>query len=306
VHTGIPLTAAFYGTTDTAEVTAWIVDIARRFRRLAGFPEGSPLTDEARLTILPHTPNLLMYGIKKAANVDRVDPELGPPSTVLAPPARIVHALVAYCPRLVEVMMYGVAATDADIAALALGCRRIVQFSCHDFSLAGTSSLTNTAIIAMATQWAQLKSVILSFMPPNTNICDDAIVALAGKCSGLRVLLIHGVPRLTDVSLLAIANGCPDLREITMADVRVTDAGVAAIARHCPMMTVVRFAGSLVTDATVIKLLNDLPALRKVDLHDCDRLTDASVPAVLAARPRGVQVMVSGEGLSEVALSSIN
>eukprot|EP00037_Helgoeca_nana_P017280 m.163657 g.163657 ORF g.163657 m.163657 type:complete len:191 (-) comp23920_c0_seq1:732-1304(-) len=103
VHTGIPHTAAFYGTTDTAEVTAWIVEIAQRFRRLAGFPEGAErvlnpgrqLTDEARLAILPHTPNLLMVTISEGY-ADAL------------PPPRSLCALGAFCPRLVELCLNGV------------------------------------------------------------------------------------------------------------------------------------------------------------------------------------------------------
>jgi hypothetical protein len=300
VHTGIPHTAAFYGTTDTAEVTAWIVEIAQRFRRLAGFPEGAErvlnpgrqLTDEARLAILPHTPNLLMVTISEGY-------------TYALPPPRSLCALGAFCPRLVELCLNVVAVRDADIAALALGCRRIVRFTCHDISLDGTSLLTNSAIFAMATQWTQLRRVDIAFSPPNRNICDDAIGALAEKCSGLRALLIRGVPRLTDISLLAIANGCPDMREITITHASVTDIGVSAIVRRCPKLTCVELSGSSVTDVTVIKLFADLSALHKVDLLMCDRLTDVSVAAVLAARGRGLRVIASGQGMSLHALGSI-
>lgn len=104
---------------------------------------------------------------------------------------------------------------------------------------------------------------------------------------------------ITDASLIAIAEHCKKLRELTLAgydmgnDDHITDVGIIALA-ECKELRVVNLSESRnLTDAAVTILAENCKELREVNLSECRNLTDAAVFALVMHCKKLQQVNVS-------------
>jgi hypothetical protein len=92
--------------------------------------------------------------------------------------------------------------TDAPILTVAGHC---TQLSYIDFT--GLGKLTDAAIVALGTSCHQLQTVLLSWA---TGVTDVGVVALARGCPLLAALSLHGLKKIGEPALDALAACCKD------------------------------------------------------------------------------------------------
>ena len=125
------------------------------------------------------------------------------------------------------------------------------------------------------------------------SLFDDAAIAVFARSATLSHVKLDACMRLTDASLVAVAQ-CPHLTTFTCVESRrlrrpgravrsFTDAGVIALARarNLQMVRLVDFE-ALTDDG--LGALKGLPLLRAISLERCPLLTDGGI-AALIARP---------------------
>ena len=99
---------------------------------------------------------------------------------------------------------------------------------------------------------------------------------------GVQSVNLKGCRNFTDASILAVAEGCPNLTELNVSGCgRLTDASIAAVAEKCPKLATLKVQGcGRLTDASITAVAGKCPKLAKLDASYCRNLTDASLADV--------------------------
>lgn len=113
------------------------------------------------------------------------------------------------------------------------------------------------------------------------NITDDGIVSLAKTHGGtLEVLNLEGCGKVTDASMLALADGCLVLSELDVSKCAVTDFGVASLARsnQTVSLLILGLSGcAMVSDKSLPFLVKLGQSLRGLNLQNCNAISSTAV-----------------------------
>lgn len=300
-----------------------VVAVARNCSLLESLAlnQGPQLTDEAFVAIglrLAHLKTISAIGCRKITD-------------------RAIFALARGCSQLEEVRANGVGQTNEAVFALARHCPRLrlidwrmsmsrihpdalyaIGSGCPNFELLelqphlladaprllplfanlttinlqigkqdnfdNTASFTDAIMIAVATHCPLLKSLYLSNMLEDAGpllgaitqrlVTDAAVLAIAERCSMLQDITIDGFNLVTDASLAALSQ-CSQLRVLTARGcVLFTDAGLLALARGCTELRRVSLAKcELITDAAVIAISQRCRHCFFLGVHRCPLLS---------------------------------
>eukprot|EP00672_Neobodo_designis_P009182 CAMPEP_0174878772 /NCGR_PEP_ID=MMETSP1114-20130205/82927_1 /TAXON_ID=312471 /ORGANISM="Neobodo designis, Strain CCAP 1951/1" /LENGTH=393 /DNA_ID=CAMNT_0016114161 /DNA_START=41 /DNA_END=1219 /DNA_ORIENTATION=+ len=141
---------------------------------------------------------------------------------------RGVTAIAQHCQQLryLDVRFTGSDVTDAAVAAVARHCPLL-----EHLRVAFTSgSVTDASLTVVAAFCPNLRFLDAS----NTSISDVAIEAIARQCPELAHLEVpHSTGRVTNASICCVADCCPALQFLDIANTRVTADAVRAVAQRC-------------------------------------------------------------------------
>ncbi|CAB4012185.1 F-box LRR-repeat 13-like, partial [Paramuricea clavata] len=172
-----------------------------------------------------------------------------------------------------------------------------------------TISILNSPLISDAgmkylTKFRRLQKIQIE---ANNRITDSAVKAIAKSCPELRHVFIADCPRLTDLSLKALAS-CKYLIVLNIADcVRIQDAGVRQVVegpsgarlREINLTNCVR-----VSDVTLLRIAQRCHNLTYCSVCYCEHVTDAGLE-LLATLPSLVSLDISGCNIQDHGLSSL-
>ena len=185
------------------------------------------------------------------------------------------------CPDFRELHMYCKDVTGADIVRFASQCPELRKLDVDGLSdsapLAGLGraapKLEHVHLLGLrqplpagfCDELPNLQSLVLG---GSAQFTHEMAVAVGTKCPNLRTFDAARQDFVKDASLVAIARGCPELRNLNVtngsaaAAGAITDAGIIAIAQNCPRLECINVTGRLaVTDA----------AMRAIGRH-CSRI----------------------------------
>lgn len=184
--------------------------------------------------------------------------------------------LLARCsPQLVRLDLWGLGlVTDGGLRAIAAGCLALehldvsrcprltdaglaeVPARCHRLRhLAFASCHAGTDTLAAVGAHCQALEHLNANYSQQGRVSDVGLVAVANGCPALRHLEVCSSSGITDVSLVALAHNCRRIEHVDFsACPRVSDSGVNALATHCPTLTDVYLGGCAVTDESVESL----------------------------------------------------
>lgn len=142
---------------------------------------------------------------------------------------------------------------------------------------------TDQLLHTLAHSCPHLRTVALS-LAENAPATDDGMLALAQGCRELRAVTLWNFTKLTDTSFVALAENCPALTLLSTEHcVEITDVSLHAIAQHCPQLQSLRIeSNSHITGTGVIAIAQNCPLLSDCSLHLCMRMTDAAVVELTA------------------------
>ncbi len=182
------------------------------------------------------------------------------------------HLDVSRCPRL----------SDAGLAEVPTRCHRLRHLafaSCH----AGTDTLLAAGAHCQVC-WSHCANADFLFRHRHNDsyngcveqalehlnanysqqgrVSDVGLLAIANGCPALRHLEVCSSSGITDISLVALADNCRSIEHVDFsACPRVSDSGVKALAAQCSTLTDVYLGGCAVTDHSVESLRRHCPNL---------------------------------------------
>ena len=114
-------------------------------------------------------------------------------------------------------------------------------------------------------------------------LTDTSLQALAQSCPQLQSLKLFRCDRITDAGVTEVAQGCPNLQSLHLDFCyTITDAGVTEVARGCPhLRSLSLYWCSRITDAGLSKVAQGCLQLEWADLSGCRQITDEGVRKVV-------------------------
>lgn len=196
--------------------------------------------------------------------------------------------VAAACPRL-RVLAVGTACserTDEGVAALTAGCPALQELSLS------SPNATDRSLEILGAHCKHLRALTAKDCGMLT---DAGVVALAVGCPQLEELSLEGCRRVTGAALPAIAFGCPRLRTLNLARTALGEIALATVgACHSLQQLTLAGCSAAATDASVSAVVLACPALTKLDVSFCKRLTDSFLARVALASRRLTSVDTTG------------
>ena len=125
-------------------------------------------------------------------------------------------------------------------------------------------------------KWIRSCSNLIRINLTMAQITDKTIVALANSPSAatLATLNLSDCINISDVSLQALAENCPNLVSINLKHTSITDHGVRLLVQKCPHLYRVRIFGCAVTDTGLKEVAKYAKRLSWLDLGQCTEIGD--------------------------------
>jgi F-box/leucine-rich repeat protein 2/20 len=123
-------------------------------------------------------------------------------------------------------------------------------------------------------------------------VTDIGISRVTDECHALESLCLTSCKDVTDISILCIAQGCPNLKILMIlmcgmvlaapfnnpTSINITDLSIIDIAEKCPLLEAVDFGYCTnMTDASMIIIANMCPKIRSIKLAECRNISDAAI-----------------------------
>ena len=150
--------------------------------------------------------------------------------------------------------------SDTDLSAIAQNCPKLtsISLSCSAnvtsigllnltrglphlsyISIANCRWLTNADLVAVGQNCNRLRTIDLS----KTDIGDGGVIDIANNCPLLSSINLDCNPRFTKVSLIALVEKCPEMKEIDLRNVKGLDEIVSSIRRRYPHIRIQKREG---------------------------------------------------------------
>jgi len=185
----------------------------------------------------------------------------------------VMYALAAYGTSLRSLSMDKGEITDCAVATVAR-----VHTDLLDLSLHGQKQLTDYALHAIAQHLPKLEMLNLGAC---TRISDSGVVALATRCTALKVLSLS-FTCVEDAAVSAVAMNCPLLEDLTLWDCDgVTDESIIALVERCPKINYLQLQGTSITCAALVALAAGECPLHDLGIEGCSHVSDAGVIAMV-------------------------
>eukprot|EP00899_Mesostigma_viride_P021803 jgi/Mesvir1/29624/Mv21476-RA.1 len=187
-----------------------------------------------------------------------------------------------YCPRLLEL---GASArrsvTDASLKQLAQCCRRLQRLTVD------CTEVTDAGIIAIARRCTDLRLLDVSHC---LGVTDASLMMLAEWCPALEYLGVCELQGVTDAGIIAVAKACSTLRGLDVNCSEVgTDAGIRAVADHCNQLEYLDLKFVRITASALMEVVRKCPRLRHLDMGSGPSNMDDQIILELAARCKGLR-----------------
>ncbi|KAL6064117.1 Dynein regulatory complex subunit 6 [Balamuthia mandrillaris] len=189
--------------------------------------------------------------------------------------------------------------------------RQIAKYSpnVHSLDLSTCEEITDSALLFLGNRCKNLRKLSLSRC---RRVTDKALVQIL-KSTGqtLQSLSLQGCPLITQQTIMAIAEHCPNLLKLDLSWCKcITDEALVELVQGCPRLEVFMAEEASLSERGVMELCH-LPRLRRLNLAYCSQLSDACLVALSRGCPALLKAdfsycnnaMITFEGLQE-AISS--
>eukprot|EP00949_MAST-11_sp_MAST-11-sp1_P004505 g4505.t1 len=185
-----------------------------------------------------------------------------------------VRAMAIGCTQLVCVGLAGLPLVkNVGIVALGQYCLDVAELS-----LRGNRQLESW-LLARVAEFAHMKKLDLSMMP---RVSDETLKAIGNHCHGLKWLDLTGDPAISDVGILELTKGCPELEVIRMPrkslQFKFTDVSLLTLSDRAMGIIELDIAGcNFITDVGMDWLAAGCHGLQKLNMEGLFKISDAGL-----------------------------
>ncbi|WCJ27964.1 F-box/LRR-repeat protein 3 [Euphorbia peplus] len=135
------------------------------------------------------------------------------------------------------------------------------------------------------------------------NISDDGITYIGMNCRKLVELDLYRSAGITDLGILAIASGCPDLETINMSYCKdITDKSLISLSKCTRLNTIESRGCPLITSLGLASVAVGCKQLSKLDIKKCQNIDDAGMLPLAHFSQNLRQINLSYSSVTDVGL----
>jgi F-box/leucine-rich repeat protein 2/20 len=184
---------------------------------------------------------------------------------------------------------------DRIMSIISGNCTELEYFDasgCDSGSLQGVDvGINNNHIFSLVTNCRKLHTLILT----NCLITDETMKTISQVLPALINLCITCCKKITDFGIKYISSGCPKLRELYMRALSVTEDAIISIANGCLDLKILSLAQCYnITDTSLLILIEKCINLIVIDLTCCIKITDVGVKEIAYSLPMIQKLCISG------------
>ncbi|XP_016445295.2 EIN3-binding F-box protein 1 [Nicotiana tabacum] len=149
----------------------------------------------------------------------------------------------------------------------------------HHLDLSGLTGITDAGLLPLL-EMSSKAGLVKVNLTGCLNLTDEVVLSLARLHSEtLEVLNLDGCRKVTDASLVAIADNCPLLNDLDVSKCSITDSGVAALSHGVQVnLQILSISGcSMVTNKSVPALKKLGESLVGLNLQHCNAISSSRV-----------------------------
>ncbi len=192
--------------------------------------------------------------------------------------------------------------TDVGLRAMAMGCKQL-----RKLNLAHTPKIKGMGYIALGQNCLNMQELSINGnrkLEPwllkriaefskltylnisHCERCDDFILkSISNNCPSMKKLDISFNPIISDVGILEISKGCPNLEDLSMPrktmPYKITDVALLALGERCKGLTRLDLSGNNnLTNAGLNWLCEGCHAMKILNLHGLNRLDDSGMRCI--------------------------
>ena len=187
----------------------------------------------------------------------------------------------------------------------ALSCMAVGRWcpSLTHVDLLNCKTVTDAVVASLASGCSGLRTLGLY----DTAVGDAGMIAVATHCPLLTSLDLQLCFSVTDVSVTALAQGCPCLCFVCLDGCGITDAAAVSLAHGCPMLQEVDLSSCWgIGDAAVIALAQKCKSLKRLGVDWCDSVSDVAVAALIQHCPTLTVLNVASVAVTDVSILAID
>jgi hypothetical protein len=188
--------------------------------------------------------------------------------------AALAQGMLAVCPSLSALALFGGWVTDAVLKVCAQHCPLL-----RDVELVWSASITSEGVAALAHADSQLRKVRFDGCPL---VGDSALAAIGQNCRNLHTIRLTNVSAITNGGIQALTRHGSRLRSIDIAEcAQLGDDALLSIAQHCPRLRTLQAPQNpTVTDASITALAQQCTKLKDLNIGECRGITMEGVRAL--------------------------
>jgi hypothetical protein len=191
-----------------------------------------------------------------------------------------------FCTRIEALCVSDCRYGDAEETSV-LGCLAVeqallcaVRASCETLQTLQFSSCRSfgeDTIIAAATLCSQLYHLDLH----STTLTNAGLRTITQTCRLLHHINIGCCDELSDAGIIALAQHCPQLKQLDVSELDLTDAAMTALASSCHLLRVLTIGrNNNITDVSILAIAAGCPLLESLCIPLCGNITDDSITAL--------------------------
>lgn len=181
---------------------------------------------------------------------------------------------------LVRILALGDDRTVVVATGVCTGWRDSICAGVTDLSFAWCKKSVSNLVQSVAHKFSRLENCSIRRC---SYLTDDAMRAAVTHWHELRSLDLTNGTRLTNVSLIALSNGCALLEKLDLSGcVGVSEAGLVGLAQHCKHLRHLNLCGcdNAGSDAALVALAQNCSGLQYLNVGWCEKITDVGVTAL--------------------------
>ncbi len=183
----------------------------------------------------------------------------------------IVQSIIPYCRSLKKIDLHNYYLSDENIRLIVQNNPLLRVFSaieCH---------LPAVQVHLIAQYCPYLEELVI----PENFIAEGAVSLLAQNCLALRILDLGACAGVTDKDIRNVALHCQQLEKLYLSGQQLTEETLDAIVERCPNLQVLDLAYNDMEDSWVIFIVKSCKHLKELNLRNCTGVTLLSLYAIL-------------------------
>ena len=194
-----------------------------------------------------------------------------------------IVSMLMKCGKNLEVFEFGYIEGSIDdiLRCISENCPRLREIVWHADAEFG--SVTSAGVLALVQGCPCLERIDSEMYAYN----DQVLTAISESCPALRHVDLSTSAEITDLGLIALSKGCPELNQLHISSPAITDEAVLSFAKYCNQLTsiIIQSCNHIHSQSVVTLIEANTTKLELIELRNCIHIGEEAILAAAECCP---------------------